>query len=195
MTERLVIVAMHPRAHMWDALCEKTYELAPFLEHIESAQLKSRELRADGLVRCEHLWRARANVPALLAHHIDTGLLEWTSRTEWRANEYESRWVIEPRSLKGSALCEGNMRLLAAIGGKATRVELELALVATQPSAGWHAISLTILSTHFRKLVDAASRKLESKTYAVPVSGRGPQQDCADAYRASSLRMPHANAA
>ena len=163
MTERLVVVAMHTREHIWDALCERTCELAPFLEHIESAQLRSRETTTEGLVRCVHLWRARPNVSAILANHIDAALLEWTSRIEWRANKYESRWVVEPRSMKGSALCEGKMRLLPAIGGKGTRIELDLALVAPQPSAGWHAITSTILSTHFRKLIEAASRLLESK--------------------------------
>jgi hypothetical protein len=40
--ERVVAVLMHPRESVWDALCERTCELAPYLEHIESAELKSR---------------------------------------------------------------------------------------------------------------------------------------------------------
>jgi len=161
--ERIVMVVMHPRKRVWDALCERTCELAPYLEHIESAELKSRETTNQGLIRCVHVWRARANVPAILAHHIDTGLLEWTGRTEWRANAYESRWVVEPRSMKDSALCEGTMRFSPAVGGKGTRVDLDLAIVVAQPTAGWQMITRTILSVHFRKLVDAASRLLEEK--------------------------------
>ncbi len=159
------MVAMQHRARLWEALCERTCELAPFLEHIESAELKtkSREAAGDGLVRCEHLWRARANVPPILAHHIDAGLLEWTTWTEWRPHQYASRWLVQPRSMKGSVLCEGTMRLSPAIGGKGTRIELELVLVAPQPSAGWQAITGTIVSTHFRKLVDAASRLLQTE--------------------------------
>ena len=155
------MVSMHPRTLVWDALCERTCELAPFLEHIESAELKSRTTDPEGLVRCAHLWRARANVPAILAHHIDAGLMEWTTHTRWRMHEYTSRWEVRPRSLKGAALCDGTMHLWPALGGRGTRIELDLAVVAPQPSAGWQAITSAILSTHFRKLVDAASRLLD----------------------------------
>jgi len=161
--ERMIMVVMHPRERVWEALCERTCELAPYLDHIESAELKSREMTAEGLVRCVHVWRARANVPAIMAHHIDKGLLEWTGRTEWQANEYQSRWVVESRAMKDSALCEGTMRLSPAVGGKGTRIDLELALPAFQRTAGLRAITSTVLSTHFRKLVDAATRFIEAK--------------------------------
>jgi hypothetical protein len=171
MTERLVMVSMHPRALVWDALCERTCELASFLEHIESAALKSRTRGREGLVRRAHLWRARANVPAILAHHIDAGLMEWTTHTEWREHEYTSRWEVRPRALKGAALCGGTMHLLPALGGRGTRIELDLAIVAPQPSAGWQAITSAILSTHFRKLVDAASQLLDMPERSVMTRG------------------------
>jgi hypothetical protein len=160
--DRIVAVVMHQRECVWDALCERTCELAPYLQHIESAELMSREVTTQGVIRCVHVWRARANVPAILAHHIDEGLLEWTGRTEWRANEYESRWVVEPRSMRGTALCEGTMRFSPAVGGKATRVVLDLTLLIAQRTA-LQTMTNTILSTHFRKLVDAASRLIEDK--------------------------------
>jgi hypothetical protein len=159
----MVMVVMHPRERVWDALCERTCELAPYLDHIESAELKSRETTAQGRIRCVHVWRARPNVPAVLAHHIDKELLEWTGRTEWRANEYKSHWVVEPRSMKDSALCEGIMHFLPAVGGKGTRVELELAFAVIQRVAGLRTITSAILSTHFRKLIDAATRLIEDK--------------------------------
>jgi len=159
----MVMVVMHPRERVWEALCERTCELAPYLDHVDSAELRSRETTTQGLIRCVQVWRARANVPAVLAHHIDKDLLEWTCRTEWRANEYESQWVVEPRSMKDSALCEGTMRFSPAVGGKGTRVDLELALVAFQHTAGMRTIMSTILSTHFRKLADAATRLIEEK--------------------------------
>ena len=161
--ERIVMVVMHPRESVWDALCERTCELAPYLEHIESAKLKSRKTTTQGIICCVHAWRARANVPAILAPHIDKGLLEWTARTEWRANEYESRWAVEPQSMKGSTLCEGTMRFSPAIGGKATRIDFALTLVAAQRKPGLQTIMSTILSTHFRKLVEAVSRSIEEK--------------------------------
>jgi len=174
-TERLVLVSRHPRSLVWEALCERTCELAPFLEHIESAELKSRTTGPEGRVRCAHLWRARANVPALLTHHIDAGLMEWTTHTEWREHEYTSRWEVRPRSLKGAALCDGTMHLLPALGGRGTRIELDLAVVAPQPSAGWQAITSAILSTHFRKLVDAASQLLDA-----PQRGSRPRAEAAN---------------
>jgi len=167
----MVRVSIHRRALVWDALCERTCELAPFLEHIESAELKSRTTDREGLVRCAHLWRARANVPAILAHHIDAGLMEWTTHTEWREHEYASRWEVRPRSLKGAVLCGGTMHLRTALGGRGTRIELELAIVAPQPSAGWQAITSAILSSHFRKLVDAASQLLDMPSRSVMTRG------------------------
>jgi len=161
--ERIVVMVMHPRERVWDALCERTCELAPWLEHIEHAQLLSRETSGDGLVRCVHAWRARANLPALLAPHLDRGLLEWTGRTEWRVDDYQSRWLVEPLAMKGAALCEGTMRFTPAVGGKGTRVDLELALVDSGRSAGVRTLTASILSTHFRKLVDAASRSIAGR--------------------------------
>jgi hypothetical protein len=158
--ERIVVMVMHPRERVWDALCERTCELAPWLEHIEHAELLSRETADDGLVRCVHAWRARADLPALLAPHVDKGLLQWTGRTEWRIDEFESRWVVEPLSMNGAALCEGIMRFSPAVGGKGTRVDLDLALVGVPGKGGVRSLTGTILSTHFRKLVDAASKSI-----------------------------------
>ncbi|MBC7780430.1 MAG: hypothetical protein H7125_10035 [Proteobacteria bacterium] len=160
---KIVVVVMHPMPRVWDALCERTCELAPFLEHIERAELKSRQTSDDGVTRCVHAWRARANVPALLAHHVDKGVLEWTGRTEWRAEVPESRWVVEPKSMKGAALCEALMRFSAAAGGRGTRVDLELALVGPQRMAGMQMLTNTLLATHFRKLVDAAAKLIEKR--------------------------------
>lgn len=163
MKNRMVMVVMHPRDRVWEALCERTCDLARYLDHIESAELKSKKTTPQGVVRCVHVWRARPNVPSILAHHLDPGLLEWTGRTEWRPNEYESHWVVEPRSMKDTVLCEGIMRFSPAIGGRATRVELELTIVGIQGPAGFRTITSTILSTHFRKLVDAATLLIDEK--------------------------------
>jgi hypothetical protein len=173
MSERLVMVAMHARPRVWEVLSERMCELAPLLEHIETAALERRLTTDDGTVHCTHRWRARPNVPGILAQHIDQGLLEWTTDTEWRPADYASRWVVRPRSMKGAALCEGTLVLFPAIGGKGTRIELELAVVARQPSAGWSAITSTILSTHFRKLVDAAGRLLD-KNASAALAGTPP---------------------
>lgn len=161
MKEQTVIVVMHPRDLIWEALCERTCDLARYLDDIENAELKSKETTPTGLVRCVHFWRARVNVPSLLAPHVDTDFLEWTGRTEWRASEYESRWVVEPRFLKDSALCEAIMKFSPAIGGRGTRIDLQLEVLGTEGLAGLQTITNTVLTTHFRKLVGAATRLIE----------------------------------
>lgn len=163
MTENLVMIVMHPRERVWDALCERTCELAPFLDHIESAELISRETMPSELVQCVHLWRARASVPALLAHHVDKDLLVWTVRTEWQTGQFESRWSVMPKSFDDESLCRGSMRLSQAVGGRGTRIDLELELLALKQTALLRTMVRTILATHFRKLSEAATRLLEGK--------------------------------
>lgn len=158
-----MMVVMHPRERVWDALCERTCDLAPFLDHIESAELLSRETPATNAVRIVHLWRARANVPALLAPHVDKNLLLWTARTEWQPGQYESRWSVSPSSQGDEPLCEGRMRFAPAVGGKGTRVELELELLALSQTVAMRTMARTILTTHFRKLAEAAGRMLDAE--------------------------------
>jgi hypothetical protein len=153
--EKIVVVVMHPRDEVRNVLCGRTVELAPYLEHIETARLISQQ-SDSGLTRCTHHWRARANLPALLVPHLDRGLLEWTGRTEWSTDSYDSRWVVEPVSMNGDPLCVGQMRFTSAVGGKATRVDLELTLAAG--GAALRIITANVVSNHFRKLVDAAGR-------------------------------------
>jgi hypothetical protein len=158
---RVIVVAMHPRERVREALCERTCELARYLDHVEKAELKSREAGARGLVRCVHAWRARVDLPAILAHHVEEGVLDWTTRSEWRAGGYESRWVVEPHAKRGAPRCEARMRLFPALGGKGTRVELDLAFAFDRSAAGLQALASTLVSSHFRKLVQAASRFIE----------------------------------
>jgi hypothetical protein len=155
---RTVVVVMRPRALVWDVLAERTSALAELLPHIEEAELKSRRASGRGVVRCEHVWRARPNVPPLLAPHIDRKLLEWTTRTAWSRRDFSGRWTVYPTSMKGAALCDGTIRMVPAVGGQATRVELELLVHRPLVSAGWHSIASAILAAHFRKLIGAAGR-------------------------------------
>lgn len=163
MKEKTIIVVKQPRERLWSALCERTCDLAPYLEGIESAELISKETTPKGLTRHKHFWRARANVPALLAPHIDARFLEWTGRIEWQANDYKSRWVVEPQFMKDAVFCEATMGFSPAIGGKGTRLDLELEIMELQAPAGFQTIMKTILNTHFRKLVDAATQLIENE--------------------------------
>ncbi len=159
----MVLVVMHPREHVRDVLCERTHELAPFMAHIESATLISRHTVKPDLVCCVHQWLARPNVPALLAHHVDKDFLEWHARTEWRTGEFENRWSVAPKSLGDQALCRGTMGFTSAVGGRGTRIELELELLAPQQTAALRTFSRAMLSLHFRKLGEAAARLLNGR--------------------------------
>lgn len=159
--EKTVIVAMHPRDCLQEMLCARTCDLAPYLDDIQSVKLLSKETTPQGLIRHRHHWRARANVPPLLAQHIDSKVLEWIGRVEWRANEYVSRWIVEPGFMRDSVACEAVMNLSAAVGGRGTRLDLELDITAVQIPAGFQTILGAILKTHFRKMVDAAGKVIE----------------------------------
>ncbi|HSN19982.1 MAG TPA: hypothetical protein VLS49_04850 [Usitatibacter sp.] len=158
MTERLVLVAPRARDLMWDALCNRACELPPLLEHEVTAQALAGAPSEDGVVRRDHRWSARPNVPAILAPHIDSEYLEWTCRTEWRPRDYRSRWTIEPAFLRESALCEVTMDFQPAIGGRGTRIAIALDLEALRAPAAVRTITARILATHFRMLVEAAAR-------------------------------------
>lgn len=161
MREKTVVVVKQPRDRLWDALCERTCDLAGYIESIESAELKSRETTPEGLVRCVHVWRARSNLPAILARHLDGGLLEWTAHTEWRADAYESLWQVKPSFMKGAVLCAATLSFAPAIGGRGTRLGLDLEVQGIDGAAGFQAITSTMLTGHFRKLVDAATQLIE----------------------------------
>jgi len=159
--QRTVIVVHYPPEPLWNALCERTCDLAPYLDDIESAELQSKEETSEGLVRCVHSWRAAIDVPSVLAAHIDKDALEWTARTEWRTGEYESRWTIEPGFMNGSALCEATLRFSPAMGGRGTRLGLELDIFGIDRSVGYKTVTSAFLAKHFRKLVEAATSLIE----------------------------------
>ena len=162
MKEKTVIVVMHPRDRLHEILCERTCDLARYLDDIESAELLSTETTPQGLICHRQHWRARANVPPLLAPHIDARILEWIGRIEWRTDEYVSRWIVEPGFMKESVLCQAVMNFSPAVGGRGTRLDLELDITGVRGPVGFQTILGTILKTHFRKLVDAAAKVIES---------------------------------
>lgn len=153
------MVVMQPRERVRDALCERTCELAAHLDQIESAELAERKVSASGITRCVHLWRLRADLPVILARHVDKTLLEWTTTVEWQPRKYESHWLVRPRLVeKASLLCEATVALSPAVRGKGTRVDVELTLPAALKAPALQTIASSIVSNHFRQLIDATSR-------------------------------------
>jgi len=160
--QRLMLVVMQPRERVREALCARTCELLPYLEQIEDALLQEHGITSEGLARSVHAWQVRADVPAILAHHLDRSLLQWTSCVEWNPDGYESRWIVRPSSTKSSLQCEATVTLAPAVGGAGTRVTVEVSLNAFENSPGLQTIASSMLSSHFRQLVAATDRFLAS---------------------------------
>jgi len=156
MKQRFTMVLAQPPERLHRTLCEHSHDLAPLLPHIDAIlPIRSESLR-NGLQRRVQAWRAHADLPGLLAQHIDEGLLAWTCTTEWRPGDCTSRWTVAPRAMKDTALCEATLRFAPALRARGARADIELTLCASLRSAGWSTLAGAILAMHFRRLVDAA---------------------------------------
>jgi hypothetical protein len=147
---------------MRDVLYGRTWELAAYLDGIESAVLEDECVTEDSRLQAVHTWRAKANVPPLLAPHINVDYLAWTALVEWSATDFTSRWRIEPHALKERFWCEADVTLLEALGGRGTRVSIILDIGDLDGRRGIETLAYQIVSVNLRKLVDAAVRKIET---------------------------------
>jgi hypothetical protein len=164
----MVQIVRCPRQILWQTLRDRTPGLARYLEGVVSAESAPVEPAANGATRRDHRWRARADVPAIIAPHIDTAYLEWTCRTEWYAEDFRSRWLIEPAFLKDRPLCDVTMHFATALGGHGTRMQLEIDLSALRGPDALRVVTARIVTTHFRNLIEAAARLIEEESSALP---------------------------
>jgi len=159
MSEKFVFVANYPRDSLWEILSERTCEIAQYIDEIVAVELKASETTKPAIVRNVHAWRVRPLVPAILMPHIDAKYLEWISSTEWHMADYRSYWRIQP-SFLDSVLCDAQIDLTPAMGGRGTRVKVELAIAAFEGPAALRSGAAAILSSFFRRLVDGAVRHI-----------------------------------
>jgi hypothetical protein len=167
MIERTVQMVQCPRDRLWETLRDRAPHLARFLDGVVSTQSTVVEPTVNGVMRREHRWRATARVPPIIAPHVDTSYLEWTCRTEWYAEDFRSRWLIEPAFLKDRPLCLLSMAFAPALGGRGTRLQVEIDLSALRPEA-LRVVTARIVTTHLRDLVEAARRLAEEGDRALP---------------------------
>ena len=158
---RLVIVVMHPREAVIDALCEHTCDLAAELDHVESARLVSRRVTPDGTVLIVQRWRARARVPALLRPHLEEGLLDWTLWIERPARGHECIWRAESTAVQMPGRCNGVMTFLPAAGNRGTCVEIRCDVAAT--NEGLRTIFGRLVANHWRSVADAGARLIAAR--------------------------------
>lgn len=166
MTSRTVIVVRQPREHLQAVLVERTWELAQFLDEIEAAELREMDSSDAEAQSAIHAWRAKANVPALLAPHMDADYFGWTAMVAWSADNFSSRWRIEPHALKDSLSCAADVTLTEALGGRATRVHIDADIRGLAGRQGAETIAYRVLLVNWQKLVAAAARKLDTEQLA-----------------------------
>jgi hypothetical protein len=160
MTSRSTLMVKHPRERLRAVLVERTWELAGFIDDIELAELVEISSGGSKSQSATHVWRAKASVPALLAPHIDSDYFSWTAVVQWNEDDFGSRWRIEPHALKESLSCSADVALNEAMGGRATRVAIELGLHGLDGRRGVETIAYRIVMVNWQKLVEAAVRKL-----------------------------------
>lgn len=166
MNSRTVLVVRQPRKHLQAVLVERTWELARFLDDIETAELREINSSDAAAQSAIHAWRAKANVPALLLPHMDADYFGWTATVAWSADSFISRWRIEPHALRDSLSCAADVTLTEALGGRATRVAFDADIRGLAGKQGAKMIAYQVMLVHWQKLVEAAARKLETEPLA-----------------------------
>ncbi len=163
MTARTIVVARVPCKVIWHVMRDRMEELASYLPDIERIESQSRETRGDGILKVVSLWRARPNLPPLIASNLKHEVLEWTDRADWREAELETHWQIEPHFLSRQTEYSGTTRFAEALGGKGTRLTFEVDVMDLNDSKGIGSIVTTIIQRNFRELVGAATRLAEAE--------------------------------
>lgn len=163
MTTRSKLLVRQPRDRLHTALVTRTWELAEYLDDIASVELVKEDTTDTRSKSARHVWRAKPNVPPMLAPHVTTDHFKWTAIVQWSDGDYESRWRIEPHALRQTLSCAGNVTLSEAIGGRATQVAIDANIEGLNGQQGVETIAYQIVLVNWQKLVEAAVRQLTNE--------------------------------
>jgi hypothetical protein len=168
-----ISVIKHPPMIVWTAIRDRLTEIVRLLDDIEEVTVQSREELPDGIVRLVNIWRAKPNLPAIVANHIKPEMLAWTDRAEYHTATLICSWKLEPHFFPEKISCVGVTRYEPAMGGRGTRVtfdaDFNLAMGALPgvPPLLQEAVSKTLepfmtalVPRNFRKLMDALEKSL-----------------------------------
>jgi hypothetical protein len=122
---RTLAVVRQDRATVWTLVRDRLDELVPLIGDVESVTVDSRHEDADGTVHLVNLWRAKADVPALLRTVVKPEMLAWTDAAEWKAGDWACHWRIRPQVFADRVDCVGVTRYEEAMGGRGTRIVLQ----------------------------------------------------------------------
>lgn len=123
---RRMVMLRHPADRVWAALRDQLPSLAKHIEGIEEIRLLEREATGAGTVQTVHEWRAAPSLAGALRGHVDGGALSWIERALWSDGSLESSWGVESRILGGGLVGRGTTRVRSAMGGRGSRIELEV---------------------------------------------------------------------
>ena len=123
---RRMALIRQPMPRVWTALRDELPAVGRRMDGIESIRRLERTADGDGIVHTTHEWRAAAALPPALERHLDAGALTWVERSRWDELALESRWTVESRLLARGLAGSGLTRLGPAMGGRGTRVQLDV---------------------------------------------------------------------
>ena len=167
---RTVEIVKAPPAEIWRAIRDRLDELVPHLPEIRSVTVEHRDELPDGTVNLVNLWRAQANIPAVLNSVIKPEYLAWTDRAKWNLAKLECTWQIEMHFHRERTRCHGSTIFEPALGGRGTRVtfagEFNMnakgmkgipSLLESTVETGIEAFVTSLIPSNFRKLVQVAA--------------------------------------
>jgi hypothetical protein len=167
---RTLAVVRQDRATVWTLVRDRLDELVPLISDVESVTVDSRHEDSDGTVHLVNLWRAKADVPALLRTVVKPEMLAWTDAAEWKAADWACHWRIRPQVFADRVDCVGVTRYEEAMGGRGTRIvlqgELDVApgklpgvtsLIGGPTARGIESFVTRLVPRNFQKLAKAIS--------------------------------------
>jgi len=160
---RSKLLVMQPRDRLHTVLVTRTWELGEFLDDIATVEFIQQDTIDTRSRSASHVWRAKANVPPLLAPHVNIEHFKWTATVQWSDDNYESRWRIEPHALRQTLSCDGIVTLSEAVGGRATQVAIDTNIDGLNDQQGIETIAYRIVLVNWQKLVEAAVRRLANE--------------------------------
>jgi hypothetical protein len=133
---RRMVMLRQPPDRVWTALRDDLAAVGVHVDGIEEIRMLERAVGENGLLRTVHEWRAAPSIAEALRGRIDRGGLTWTERAEWDDAARESRWQVESRILGGSLMGSGRTRVEPAMGGRGSRLQLEVSTTVAPGALG-----------------------------------------------------------
>ena len=172
-TFKALAVVKQPREEVWSAVRDRMADLVPLLDDVRDISVESRTEEDDGTVRLVNVWRADADIPALLRSVIKPEMLAWTDRAVWQPGSWECRWEIKPHFMGEATECTGTTRYEEAMGGRGTRLVFDgefsvlanrlpgvTSLIGGPTARGIEAFVTALVPKNFQKLAKAVDAHL-----------------------------------